>query len=78
MVFLHFCIKAYTEAVHHQANTIYTIRNFQETSMVLFTVCVMIILKPKQYPGLSVSYLHNSIQILNMMEISAVLGHGCF
>ena len=46
--------------------------------MVLFTVCVMIILNPKQFPGLSVSYLQNSTQILNMTEISAVLGHGWF
>ena len=42
--------------------------------MVLFIVCVMIILNSRQFPGSSVSYL----QILNMMEISAVLGHGCF
>ena len=46
--------------------------------MVLFTICVMIISNPKQFPGLSVNYLQNSTQILNMMEISAVLGHGCF
>ena len=38
----------------------------------------MIILNPKQFPGLSVSYLQNSTQILNMMEVSAVLGHGRF
>ena len=46
--------------------------------MVLFTICVMIILNPKQAPGSSVSYLQNSLQILNMIEFSAVLGHGCF
>ena len=51
---------------------VYTYGNFQETSMVLFTICVMIILTPKQFPGLSVSYLRNSTQILNMIEISAV------
>ena len=45
--------------------------------MVLFTICVMIILTPKQFHGLSVSYLHNSTQILNMIEISAVQGHDC-
>ena len=43
---------------------IYSYGNFQETSMVLFTICVMIILTPKQFPGLSVSYLQNSTQIL--------------
>ena len=46
--------------------------------MVLFTICVMIILNPKQVPGSSVSCLQNSTQIFNMMGISAVLGHGCF
>ena len=51
---------------------VYTIENFQETSMASFTICVMIILTPKQFPGLSVSYLQNSTQILNMIEISAV------
>ena len=56
----------------------YICGNFQETSMVIFTICVMIILNPKQFLGLSVSYLQNSTQILNMMKISAVLGHGCF
>ena len=30
---------------------VYTCGNFQETSMVLFTICVMIILTPKQFPG---------------------------
>ena len=40
--------------------------------MVLFTVCVMIVLTPKQFPGLSVSYLQNSTQILSTIEISAV------
>ena len=50
----------------------YTYLNFQETSMVLFTICVMIILTPKQFPGVSVSYLQNSTQIRNMIEISAV------
>ena len=40
--------------------------------MVLFTICVMIILTPKQFPGLSVSYLQNSTQIFNMIEISGV------
>ena len=64
--------------MHHQAAAIYTYGDFQETNMVLFTICFMIILNPKQVPGLSVSYLQNSTQILNMMEISAVLGHGCF
>ena len=38
----------------------------------------MIILNPKQFPGSSVSCIQNSTQILNMMEISAVLGHGYF
>ena len=51
---------------------------FQEASMVLFTICVMTILNLKQFPGLSVGYLQNSTQILNMMQISAILGHGCF
>ena len=39
----------------------------------------MIISNPKQFPaaGLSVRYLQNSTQRLDMMEISAVLGHGC-
>ena len=46
--------------------------------MALFTICAMIILNPKQFPGSSVSYLQNSTKVLNMMEISAVLGHGCF
>ena len=46
--------------------------------MVLFTICVVIILNSKQFPGSSVSYLQNSTQILNMMEISAVLCHGFF
>ena len=58
--------------VHHQDAAIYTYGNFQEISMVLFTICVIIILTPKQFPGLSVSYLQNSIQILDMIEISAV------
>ena len=40
----------------------------------LFTVCVMVILNPKRFPGLSVSFLQSSTQIINMMEISAVLG----
>ena len=61
-----------TQAVHHQDAAIYTYGNFQETSMVLCTICVIIILTPKQFPGLSVSYLQNSTQILNMIEISAV------
>ena len=51
---------------------VYTYGNFQGTSMVLFTICVMIISTPKQFPGLSVSYLQDSTQILNMIEISAV------
>ena len=51
---------------------VYTYGNFQETSMVLFIIGVMIILTPKQFPGLSVSYFQNSTQILNMIEISAV------
>ena len=46
-----------TEAVHHQSAAIYTYGNFQETSVVLFTICVMIILNPKQFAGSSVSYL---------------------
>ena len=50
----------------------YTYGNFQETSLVLFIICIMIILTPKQFPGLSVSYLQNSTQMLNMIEISAV------
>ena len=36
---------------------IYTYRNFQEISMALFTICVMIILNPKQFAGSSMSYL---------------------
>ena len=71
-------MQTYTEAIYHQAAAIYTYENFKETSMVLFTICVMIILNPKQFPGLSVSYLQSSTQILNMMEISAVISHGCF
>ena len=71
-------MQAYTEAVHHQAAALYTYGNFQETSMGLFTICVMIILNPKQFPFLSVRYLQNSTQILNMMKINAVLDHGCF
>ena len=51
---------------------VYTYGNFQETSMVLFTICVMIILTPKQFPGLSVGYLQYFTQILNMIEISTV------
>ena len=51
---------------------VYTYGNFQGTSMVLFTICVMIISTRKQFPGLSVSYLPDSTQILNMIEISAV------
>ena len=46
--------------------------------MVLFTICVMVILNPKQFPGLSVNYLQNPTQIVNIMEISAVPGHRCF
>ena len=66
--------KQCTETVHHQDAAIYAYGNFQETSMVSFTICVMIILTPKQFPGLSLrlSYLQNSTQILNMIEISAV------
>ena len=33
----------------------YTYGNLQEISMVLFTICVMIILNPKQFPGSSVN-----------------------
>ena len=62
-------MQAYTEAVHHQAAATYTYGNFQgnfqETSIVLFTICVMIILNQKQFPGSSLSYLQNSTQILN-------------
>ena len=65
-------MQACTEAAHHQDAATYTYGNFQETNMVLFTICVMIILIPKQFPGLSVSYLQKSTQILNMIEISAV------
>ena len=72
VVFCHFCMQACTEAVHHQDVAIYTYGNFQETSMVLFTICAMIILTLKQFPGLSASYLQNSTQIFNMIEISAV------
>ena len=43
---------------------VYTYGKFQETSMVLFTICVMIILTPKQFPGLSVSYLQSSTRYL--------------
>ena len=43
---------------------VYTYGNFQETSMVLFTICVRIILTPKQFPGLSVSYLQSSTRYL--------------
>ena len=43
--------------------------------MVLFTICVITVLNPKQFPGSSVSHLQNSTQTLNMMTISAVLGH---
>ena len=39
-------------------------KNFQETSIVLFTICVMIILNPVQFPGSSVSYLQNSRRYL--------------
>ena len=63
-------MQACTEAVHHQDAATYG--NFQETNMVLFTICVMIILTPKQFPGLSVSYLQNSTQILNMIKTSSV------
>ena len=65
-------MQACTEAVHHLDAATYTYGNFQETNMVLFTICVMIILTPKQFAGLSVSYLQNSTQILNMIETSAV------
>ena len=40
--------------------------------MILFTIRVMIIVTPKQFPGLSVSYLQNSTQIFNMIETSAL------
>ena len=46
--------------------------------MVLFTICVVIILNPKQFPCSSVSFLQNSTQIFVIMEISAVLGHAVF
>ena len=65
-------MQAFTEAIHHQDAATYTYGNFQETDMVLFTICVMIILTPKQFAGLSVSYLQNSTQIPNMIETSAV------
>ena len=71
-VFANFVCKQCTETVHHQDAAIYAHGNFQETSMVSFTICVMIILTPKQFPGLSLSCLQNSTQILNMIEISAV------
>ena len=74
VVFLPLCMQACAAlyCTVHQDAAIYTYGNFQETSMVLFTICVMIILTPKQFHGLSVSYLQNSTQILNMIEISAV------
>ena len=65
-------MQACIEAVHHQHAATYTYGNFQETNMVLFTICVVIILTPKQFPGLSMSYLQNSTQILNMIETSTV------
>ena len=71
--FCHFSILAYTEAVHYQAAAIYTYGNFQESSMVLFTICVMIILNPKQFPGSSVSYLQNYTQILRLTWWKSVL-----
>ena len=66
------CMQACTKAVHHQDTGIYTYWNLHQTSMVLFTNCVMIILTPKQFSGLSACYLQNSTQILDMIEISAV------
>ena len=51
-------MQAHAEAVHHQAAATYRYGNFQETSsMVLFAICVIIILDPKQFLGSSVSYL---------------------
>ena len=49
--------------LHHQAAVIYTYWNFQDTIFkyqLLFTISDMIILNPKQFPGLSVSYLYSS------------------
>ena len=47
--------------------------------MALFTICVMIVLNPKQFPGSSIHTLPLQFyKILNIMKISAVLGHGCF
>ena len=65
-------MQACTEAVHHQDAGIYTYGDLHETSVVLFRICVMIILTPKQFSGLSAGYLQNSTQILDMIEISAV------
>ena len=45
--------------------------------MVLFIICVMIILNPKQFRGSSVSDLQNCTRYLHD-GIGAVLGHGCF
>ena len=56
-VYALFYIFAYTEAVHRQAAAIYTYGNFQEISMALLTICVMIILNPTQFLGSSMSYL---------------------
>ena len=63
-------MQACTEAVHHQDASIYTYGNLHETSMVLFTICVMIILTSKQFSGLSARYLQILTKILDMIEIS--------
>ena len=64
-------MQACTEAVHHQDAGIYTYGNLHET-MVLFTICVMIILTSKQFSRLSAHYLQILTKILDMIEISAV------
>ena len=66
------CKPVLKQCIIRMLQYVYTYGNFQGTSMVLFTICVMIISTPKQFPGLSVSYLQDSTQILNMIEISAV------
>ena len=71
-VFATFVYKPVQQYIIRMLQYVYTYGNFQETSMVLFTICVMIILTPKQFPGLSVTCLQNSTQILSMIEISGV------
>ena len=68
------CIKSVLKQyIIRMLQYVYTYGNFQETFKhgFMYNLCHDV-LTPKQFPGLSVSYLQNSTQILNMIEISAV------